>query len=374
MSFHSQHSLSPGSAISSPSLAAMTDITPLPSPILPEDSPGPWRRGHARPGSAGSLRGLSEHVEIGDFSTGISSGSASRATSQKRKKNYANLVSAAVEGSSVNRKHDASHGRQRSLSDYLPESAYNVRPRHATLSGTPLKAGETPSDTLLHREEYLAEQRGHVQHIDPKPRPSVVAQTALPTPPSSNRSVTESDGEEIIRDEEHFAETLAVRDQRTRKRTYYRPIRPLGQGTFSKVVLATSQAVPPNVPLNENSEASLDPKQLVAIKIIGHGPAGGADEERVGLSLKREVDIMMSISHPSLIHLKSFDINDEEALLVLGYCAGGDLFDLASQHRDLLTPSLVQRIFAELVDAVRYLHKEWIVHRDIKLESQYSYT
>jgi protein-serine/threonine kinase len=352
----------------------MTDITPLPSPILPEDSPGPWRRGHTRPGSAGSLRNLSEHVEIGDFTVGVPSGSASRATSQKRKKNYSNLVPAAVEGSSVNRKHDPGHIRHRSLSDYIPESAHNIRPRNATLSGTPPKPGEAPADTLLHREEYLAEQRGHVQHhSDPKPQPPVPAQTALPTPPSSNRSVTESDGEEIIREEETFAETLAVRDQKTRKRTYYRPIRPLGQGTFSKVVLATSQAIPPNIPLNENSEATLDPKQLVAIKIVGHGPAGGADEERVGLSLKREVEIMMSISHPSLIHLKSFDINDEEALLVLGYCAGGDLFDLASQHRDQLTPSLVQRIFAELVDAVRYLHKEWIVHRDIKLKSEYSY-
>jgi serine/threonine protein kinase len=30
----------------------------------------------------------------------------------------------------------------------------------------------------------------------------------------------------------------------------------------------------------------------------------------------------------------------------------------------------VQRMFAELVGAVRYLHQNYIVHRDIKLESK----
>jgi protein-serine/threonine kinase len=176
-----------------------------------------------------------------------------------------------------------------------------------------------------------------------------------------------------MREEEQFTPTLTVRDRKTGQKTHYRPIRPLGQGTFSKVVLATGQALPGNFPLNEHSESSLDPKQLVAIKIIGHGPAGGADEERVELSLQREIEIMNSISHASLIHLKAYDFNENEALLVLGYCPGGDLFDLASQHRDALTPSMVQRIFAELIDAVQYLHKLWIVHRDIKLESMFSF-
>ncbi|KAF2456512.1 kinase-like domain-containing protein [Lineolata rhizophorae] len=57
------------------------------------------------------------------------------------------------------------------------------------------------------------------------------------------------------------------------------------------------------------------------------------------------------------------------ALLVLGYCCGGDLFEVASGRREVLTPGVVRRVFAELVGAVGYLHGKGIVHRDIKLES-----
>jgi protein-serine/threonine kinase len=317
-----------------------------------------------RPGSSGSLSSVREEIRPGDIPGDASP--ARTSSTKKKKKGYMSLMPTAVEARSVKIQVDtneANHARNRSLSEFKPEPMHNVRPRNVTLPGSEVPAlGEAPPVSQLHREEYLAEQRGMIL-----PHPVSVSSAPLPTPPPSNRSVTESEGDEKPPEEDIFVEYLTIRSGK--RKLQYRPVRPLGQGTFSKVVLATSEPFRGKVSLSETSEPSLNPKYLAAIKIVEHGPAGGADEERVELSLKREIELLRSISHPSIIHLKAFDCNATEALLVLTYCPGGDLFDLASQRRALLTTSIVQRIFAELVSAVSYLHSNLIVHRDIKLEN-----
>lgn len=278
----------------------------------------------------------------------------------KKKKGYQGLMPAAIEAAAANmqthQKTESGHGRNRSISEFVPEAIHNMRPRHATVSNVTL--GQIPLEPHLHREEYLAAQRG-LLHAP------ATAPASLPTPPASNRSVTESEEEET-QEEERNIEYLTVRQGPQNRKKLWRPVRQLGQGTFSKVLLATSEKLAAKDPLDE---ATLDPRKLVAIKVVEHGPAGGADEERVELSLKREVEMLRSVSHPSLVHLRAFDHDDSQALLVLTYCAGGDLFEVASEHRDILNADLVQRIFAELVGAVRYLHTQLIVHRDIKLEN-----
>jgi protein-serine/threonine kinase len=342
-------SLSPGSVLSSPMLNALGDITPLPSPLVMSDSPGPWQRAVQRPRSRGG-----SGSSLGDAIYSPVRGSLSPSGSLK-KKGYHGLKEAAIEAAA--HKNEAARERNRSISEYTPDALHNARPRHVTIGNASMEV-DASVQQHMHREVYLAAQRGLI------PGRSAAG---LPTPPASNasnRSVTDTEEEDIAEDDN--TKYIVVRQGPQKMKKLWRPVRQLGQGTFSKVYLATCEKTKAKDPLDE---AILDPRKLVAIKVVEHGPAGGADEERVELSLKREVEMLRSVSHPSLVHLQAFDHDDAQALIVLTYCPGGDLFDVASDHRDKLTIGIVQRIFAEMVSAVRYLHKQLIVHRDIKLES-----
>ncbi|SCU92355.1 LAFA_0F09780g1_1 [Lachancea sp. 'fantastica'] len=107
---------------------------------------------------------------------------------------------------------------------------------------------------------------------------------------------------------------------------------------------------------------------------------------RVESSLIRELEVLASISHPCITNLIAINdpifISSQRPLssavskpgdslppchMVLSYCAGGDLFEVASQN--VLPDWLLRRIFAELTLAVKYLHENLIVHRDLKLEN-----
>lgn len=363
-------SLSPadGSTLPSPYLAAMTDLTPLPSPMAGNDAPLLWRRRQASLQGGRSRQGSLDDASLSGgrpYAPATSPESPSR-----RKKAYGSLMQ---EAAIANASREAgtheqvimggtSHTRNRSISDFKPEPLHNARPRHVTVGQADIPHMDSAEYTMQ-REAYLAEQRGLTAS-------SGHTGKQLPSPPPSMASAAGS--EDAEEEQPHLedgtvSEYLEIHCGIHNKRRKFRPLRRLGQGTFSTVMLATRERIPAH-PTPE-IEDHLDPTKLVAIKIVEHGPAGGADEERVETSLRREVEMLKSVSHPSLVHLKACEYQESRALLVLTYCPGGDLFDFASEKRDLLTPTLIQRMFAELVSATKYLHDNWIVHRDIKLEN-----
>jgi protein-serine/threonine kinase len=358
----------------------MADITPLPSPLITGDSPGPWKKLASRPTSREYIMpGAPDSVLVTASGEPISSA----IVNQTKRRLYHELIANDGASDSGRERKEEGHVRQRSVSEYVPGAVQVPKIRHVTVSGSHAYQGESPNMTspteiCMRRERNLAVERGFA--------PANTQENVLPTPPASRTGGESSDSDSsmsnaisLARSKKPRYEYYEAQTLNDQKRRRWRALKILGQGTFSSVMLATSQAPEEEDRIDENErmdgvspsiQPRIDRKKLVAVKICEHGPKGGASEERVEMSLKRELEIMKSIHHPSLVHLKAFSIEDTRAILILSYCPGGDLFEVASEHHDLLVPSLLRRIFAELVGAVRYLHERHVVHRDIKLESK----
>lgn len=108
---------------------------------------------------------------------------------------------------------------------------------------------------------------------------------------------------------------------------------------------------------------------------------------RLESSLTRELAILKSLNHPCIVKLYGVNnpilIESKKPLrdlmlknkqlprcdMIMSYCPGGDLLMAAASCNGNLELWLIQRIFAELVIAVQYLHENFVIHRDLKLEN-----
>ncbi|KAG6003995.1 hypothetical protein E4U21_001537 [Claviceps maximensis] len=366
------------SVLSSPVITAMGEITPLPSPLLSGDSPGPWKKlsvGSTSPPQSrdGPVKHGLQAMAAAVVDNNRPTQSDSIVGCSTRRKNYgvldADNRNIASTPSSLNLAppNCAPHHKDRSVSEYVPDTTSQSHKRNVAVSGSHVnnKLPAEGQDLSMRREINFAESRGIT---------STVAQP--PTPPPSESSKDSSDGT-LSKDGD--AEWFEARGRHDQKRRRWRSIGFLGQGTFSRVMLASSQTMTTDQKSSEGGQPIVSTslfvadkkcrRKLVAVKVCEHGPRGGASEERIEMSLKRELEIMQDIHHPSLVNLKAWSIEPTRAILVLSYCPGGDLFDIATTQRKLITPAILRRIFAEMIGAVKYLHEKNIVHRDIKLEN-----
>lgn len=154
-------------------------------------------------------------------------------------------------------------------------------------------------------------------------------------------------------------------------------IKDLGTGSTAKVVLAFDKnsgrrvAIKivkrkrreGNLPVEQSSAAE---KQEAVLKTLN--PADIANEGFSDERIYREVVISVLLDHPHIIKLLDFLYSDSYFFLIFEYVKGSQLYDIILKE-SRLSEEKTRKYFRQILSAIDYIHRNSIVHRDLKIEN-----
>ena len=129
----------------------------------------------------------------------------------------------------------------------------------------------------------------------------------------------------------------------------YDYIRSIGSGSFSVVALVNERGT------NNQFACKICSRQHLMQKNIFD-------------RFEREVRIMQSFNHPSLVALYDVVYDQNLIYLIMEYCQNGELFQVIANNGRLDEDS-ARRIFIQIVSGMVYIHSRGIAHRDLKPEN-----
>ena len=123
----------------------------------------------------------------------------------------------------------------------------------------------------------------------------------------------------------------------------------LGEGSFGSVKLGIDKST----------------NEKVAIKILEKKKFIEKKEEYLA---KREIDILKNINHLNVIKTKKIFDDSENIYIIMEYCEKGELYDHIIEEI-CLNEKEAAYYFYQLINGLEYIHKNGIVHRDLKSEN-----
>ncbi|KAL1439735.1 hypothetical protein MTO96_009598 [Rhipicephalus appendiculatus] len=137
---------------------------------------------------------------------------------------------------------------------------------------------------------------------------------------------------------------------RCRLVTDFEKLNRIGEGTYGIVYRAQD----------------LKTREIVAMKKVR------MEQEKDGIPVSglREINLLLNIQHQNIVNLKEVAVGKslESIFLVMEYCEQ-DLASLLDNMQSPFSESQVKCIMMQLFKGLQYLHKNFIVHRDLKVSN-----
>ena len=131
-------------------------------------------------------------------------------------------------------------------------------------------------------------------------------------------------------------------------------IKYLGKGSFGEVFLSTKAGR----------------REYFATKKIDRKKA---DTPSIRKYFENEIAILNSLHHPNIVRLEDLKTTNDYYYIVMEYINGGSLTDCLKKYQKIYRRSfpeeIVQYIMRQIVDAIKYIHSQKIIHRDLKLDN-----
>lgn len=137
----------------------------------------------------------------------------------------------------------------------------------------------------------------------------------------------------------------------------------LGQGGFGITYLAYDRALDREVVIKECFPESLCVRH--GLNVAVRSAAHQAHFDKCVEMFMREARSIARLSHPNIVHVHSIFEDNATAYMVLDLIEGADLFDYIADPDSSLTPQEIHELAFKVLDALKVVHSENLLHRDI---------